>query len=61
LAPDRKVWKAPMNMVRSVQVVLEAAGKCMANGATFTGKLGNDFCYFECFSKVNRKMDLFLC
>ena len=36
LAPDRKVWKAPLNMVVSLQVVQEA-GKCVANGATVTG------------------------
>ena len=39
LAPDRKVWKAPLHMVMSLQVVQEA-GKCEANGATVTGILG---------------------
>ena len=38
LAPDRKVWKAPLNMVMCLLVVYEA-GKCMANGATLVGIL----------------------
>ena len=36
LVPDRNVWKAPLNMVMSFHVVLEA-GKYVANGATITG------------------------
>jgi hypothetical protein len=34
-APDRKVWKVPLNMVMSLPVV-EAAVKCMASGARST-------------------------
>ena len=32
LAPDRKVWKAPLNMVMSLQVLLGAC-KYVPNGA----------------------------
>jgi hypothetical protein len=35
LAPDRKVWKAPLNMVMALQVV-EAAVRLMASGARIT-------------------------
>jgi hypothetical protein len=35
LAPDRKLRKAPLNMVMAFQVV-EAAVKCMARGARIT-------------------------
>jgi hypothetical protein len=35
LAPDRKVWKAPLNIVMALQVV-EGAVKFMASGARIT-------------------------
>ena len=38
LAPDRNMWKPPLNTVMSFHVVLEA-GKYVANGATITGIL----------------------
>ena len=53
LAPDRKPWKGVPNMVMSLQF-LEDEGKCLANGATFSGIFGwGDICYFESFSYVN--------
>jgi len=53
LAPDRKPWKGAVNMVMSLQIV-EEEGKCLANGATFSGIFGwGDICYFESFSYVN--------
>jgi hypothetical protein len=39
LAPDRKLWKAPLNVVMSLQIV-EEEGKCLANGATITVVFG---------------------
>ena len=39
LAPDMKLWKAPLNVVMSLQIV-EEEGKCVANGATITGIFG---------------------
>jgi hypothetical protein len=35
LAPDRKAWEAPLNMVMALQVV-EAAVMCVASGARIT-------------------------
>jgi hypothetical protein len=35
LAADRKLWKAPLNMVMCLQIVEEAV-KCMASGARIT-------------------------
>jgi hypothetical protein len=35
LAPDRKVWKAPLNMVMALKFV-EAAVECMPSGASIT-------------------------
>jgi len=39
LAPDRKLWKAPLTVVMSLQIV-EEEGKCVANGANITGIFG---------------------
>jgi hypothetical protein len=36
LVPDRKVLKAPLNILMSLQII-EHAGKCVAYGATVTG------------------------
>ena len=53
LAPNRKVWKTPLNVVMSLHVVYEA-GKYVANGATITVKfVKNIFCEFESCSEVN--------
>jgi len=52
LAPDRNVWKPPLNKVISFHVVLEA-GKYVANGATITGIFKKKICDFEICSTVN--------
>ena len=44
-APDRKLWKAPLNVVMSLQIV-EEEGKCVANGATITGIFGGGYMLF---------------
>ena len=53
LAPDRKVWKAFLDMVMSLEVVKEASN-CVANGATVPGTFsGGGFFALESCSEVN--------
>ena len=52
LVPDRKVLKAPLNMLMSLQII-EDAGKCVAYGATVNGLFEKDFCDIEFCSEVN--------